>query len=566
MSTNDRVLLDGILSSRRASIAPEMAEDKFFELFLAEQLLWAKNLSWEELLDGVIGGGGDGGIDAVYIFYNGILLTSDDLPPESRGTASFELFVIQAKRTAGFSETTVDKLRNSLSDLLNFDRALDDMDEYSQELTSIIGRFRDSYVANASKFPTVTLRVFYGSRGFEIHPNVQRKAANLRKALVKLFSGATCEFIFVTPSELIKLARRQRPTTLDLRFQEVMTTSAGGWIALVELDAYSNFVSTEDGGLLNAIFDSNVRDYESNAKINASIRATLNDGEGDDFWWLNNGVTIVATRAGQSGKILTLEYPQVVNGLQTTREIYRYISQRDPGNNRPANDTRTVLVRIVVPPTDASRDRIIRATNSQTPIPSVALRATDKIQRDIEEYFLQNGYFYERRKNHYQNEGKPIARIVTIPYLAEAVLAVILHEPHLGPPRFGGGFLRDDDTYSRIFDPAIPLREFLQSVQLTQKIEHRFRNKTDAAREALPSTADRHERRRLRRSSERYMLPTTMAVAIVSGPLDALNVDDVSTETIDACEGLCMRVDSSSDRHERKGPGGSDVRFANLLI
>jgi len=39
-----------------------MREDEFFELFLAEQLLWAKDLSWEELIDGIIGGGGGQGL------------------------------------------------------------------------------------------------------------------------------------------------------------------------------------------------------------------------------------------------------------------------------------------------------------------------------------------------------------------------------------------------------------------------------------------------------------------------------------------------------------------------
>jgi hypothetical protein len=474
------------------------------------------------------------------------------------------LFVIQAKRTTGFNETPVSKLREALSSLLDFERSLDGMDEYNQELISIVRRFRDSYLANAGKFPTVSVRVFYGSRGFEIHPNVQRKATNLEKALTGLFSAATCTFTFITPSELIKLARRQRPTTLDLRFQEVMTTSAGGWVALVELNDYSDFVSAEDGSLRDAIFDSNVRDYEANTKINASIRQTLSDGEGDDFWWLNNGVTVVSTRAGQSGKTLTLEYPQVVNGLQTTREIHDYITGLDGQKTLGASDPRTVLIRIVVPPTDASRDRIIRATNSQTPIPSVALRATDKIQRDIEEYFLQNGYFYERRKNHYQNSGKPIARIVTISYLAEAIMAVLLHEPHVGKPRFGGGFLRDDKTYNRIFDPDVPLSAFLQSVRLTQKVQNYLQAKSEMARKELPNDADQKDWQKIRRGGERYMLPTVAAVAMMSGLLDHLNVDDIPIETIDSCEDLCIQVDSA--RRAGKGPGGSDVRFATALV
>jgi hypothetical protein len=571
MSTNDRALLDGILSSRKASVAPEMTEDKFFELFLAEQLLWHKDLSWEELQDGIVGGGGDGGIDALYAFYNGILLTTDAPLPESRGTAQFEIFVLQAKRTASFGETPIDKLRNSLTDILNFEHATKTFEgRYNEELLTIVSRFRDCYIANASSFPTLSLNIFYGSRGFEVHPNVLHKSKELEETLQNLFSATTCRFSFITPSELIAMARRQRPTTLDLRVEEVMSTYTGGWVALVGLDAYFDFVSTQEGSLRNAIFESNVRDYEGNAKINASIRATLNDSEGDDFWWLNNGVTVIATRAGHSGKTLTLEYPQVVNGLQTTREIHDYVVKRRANEEmRSQPDDRMLLVRIVVPPTDVSRDRIIRATNSQTPIPGVALRATDKIQRDIEEYFLQRGYFYERRKNHYQNEAKPIARIVTIPYLAEAVMAVVLQEPHLGKPRFGGGFLRDDKTYYEIFDPARPLSSFLQSVRLTQRVEQRMKiSRGGRLWEIYEEAAQERRSRdvRLRNPRERlsYMLPTTMVVAMVSGQLETLIIDQIPDGVIDMCEDFCVRTDLSA--RNWKGRGGADILYAQALL
>src|SRR6266699_2083353 len=70
--------------------------------------------------------GGDGGIDALYIFYNDILLSEGSSPQEARSTAHFELFAIQAKRSAGFGETAIDKFRNSLSELFDFDYDLTD--------------------------------------------------------------------------------------------------------------------------------------------------------------------------------------------------------------------------------------------------------------------------------------------------------------------------------------------------------------------------------------------------------------------------------------------------------
>lgn len=477
VSTNDRVLLDSILKDQHAQIAPDIAEDDFFELFLAEQLLWEHDLSWEELQSGLAGGGDDGGMDAIYIFCNGRLLDADiDLSVPVKNSAAFELIIIQAKRSPSFSETAIEKLSSSLLRLLDLDKDLSEMRSlYNPDVIAWFDRFRTYYLRSASAFPSVGIRIYYGTRGFDVHPKVKKKASELEASIAALFSASTCGFNFVTPSELVALARRQRPTTLDLRLDETVATTTGGFVGLASISDYFEFICAENGDLRNAIFESNVRDYEGSGGINASIRKTLEGDSGEDFWWLNNGVTIVASRAAQYGKTLTLEYPQVVNGLQTSREIYEYVTAVRKEVGPSVKDSRTVLIRVVVPPSDESRDRIIRATNSQTAIPSVALRATDKIQRDLEDYFLRQGWYYERRKNRYQNENKPISRIITIPFLAESILAIILREPHLGGPRLGGRFLKNEGVYERIFDSSVPLISYFKAAQITRIVELRLR-------------------------------------------------------------------------------------------
>src|SRR5690606_13640517 len=42
---------------------------------------------------------------------------------------------------------------------------------------------------------------------------------------------------------------------------------------------------------------------------------------------------------------------------------------------------------------------------------------------------LSRGLFYDRRKNHYKNSGKPIRRIVSIPFMAQAVMSCALGDP-----------------------------------------------------------------------------------------------------------------------------------------
>jgi AIPR protein. len=107
---------------------------------------------------------------------------------------------------------------------------------------------------------------------------------------------------------------------------------------------------------------------------------------------------MVATIAG---KTITLDDVQIVNGLQTTNSIYEYMNTL-----AKVDDKRAILVKIIVANKLEARDRIIKATNFQTPVPAASLRATEPIQRDIEDYFLNKDWFYDRRKNYYKNIGK----------------------------------------------------------------------------------------------------------------------------------------------------------------
>ena len=56
-------------------------------------------------------------------------------------------------------------------------------------------------------------------------------------------------------------------------------------------------------------------------------------------------------------------------------------------------EKRNILIRVIVPETEETRDKIIRATNSQTAIPKSSLRATDSIHRQIEDYLKPRGLY-----------------------------------------------------------------------------------------------------------------------------------------------------------------------------
>ena len=223
------------------------------------------------------------------------------------------------------------------------------------------------------------------------------------------------------------------------------------YVALVKLRDFDAFIRDGAGKLRRNLFEANVRDYQGSTAVNDEIGNSLKAKGREDFWWLNNGVTIVAGKATVSAKTLTLEDPQIVNGLQTSNEIYRYFSDANT-----AGDERNLLVRVIVPTKPESRDRVIKATNSQTSIPPASLRATDKIHRDIEEHLRPYGLFYDRRKNLHKNDGRPLDKIVSIPLMAQAVMSILLQRPDDARAR-PSSLLKKDDDYSSVFSTSIPI-------------------------------------------------------------------------------------------------------------
>src|SRR5690606_5720023 len=140
---------------------------------------------------------------------------------------------------------------------------------------------------------------------------------------------------------------------------------------------------------------------------------------------------------------LTVDDPQIVNGLQTSRVIFDTLK-------KGTEDNRTVLIRIIETTDQKTQDRIIKATNSQNRMQPASLRMTDQIHRDIEQIFHSDGLFYDRRKGFYKDQGKPIKKIISANAVAQAVISIILQRPDDARAR-PGDYFKDEAKYQSIF-------------------------------------------------------------------------------------------------------------------
>lgn len=475
MANNDQIILDQILEQERNLRAPSAPKSVFFETYVVEQVLKDADLSDEEIESGLVGDGGDGGIDGIYIFANGELVREDFDVSILKKNVTLEIVIIQSKASAGFSEDSINKLVAVTNDLFDLSKPVDSFKAvYNDGVRSAVENFRAVYKQLAARFPSLHFRYVYASRGdaAEVHPNVSRKTTILKDAVSKLFSASHFSFNFIGASDLLTLARKQPVTTFDLQISESISAQ-GGYIALVKLHEFSTFIRDENGNLRKNLFEANVRDYQGATQVNEEIQKSLAAKGAENFWWLNNGVTIIATKAIQSSKTITIEDPQIVNGLQTSTEIFKYFS-----DSNTHGDERTVLVRIIVPGKSESSDRIIKATNSQTNIPPASLRATDKIHRDIEEYLKPFGLFYDRRKNMYKNEGRPSDQIIGIPLIAQSIMAISMQRPDDARAR-PSSLLKRDDDYEKIFNSDHPVELYLVAGKLIKAVHSFLRGMDD---------------------------------------------------------------------------------------
>lgn len=442
MSEADRLYLRSILEQERAKKYPNVLGAEHFEYFSAEQLLKPFDVDADDIESGHVGASDDGGVDSAYFLLDRRVVREDPeiVSFKSRRDIQLDLVIIQSKMTNGFSEPAILKLQAMINDLL--DPTADPSSAggvYSAKLRATITRFRTTYLSLLTQHPTLTIAFYFAALADSANPEPTRKAKLLLERLQELYSGATCKFEFVTAKDLLTLYNKVTPQTLTLKSSKSMPSSQFGnaYVCLVPISEFFAFI-TNDGQLREDLFDSNVRDYEGDVVVNKGIEATLDSKRPVEFWWMNNGITILATKVTGSGDILAVEEPEIVNGLQTSRKIFGFFNGADEADkqNLLVNDKRNVLVRVIATSDPVDRDSIIKATNSQTYIAPASFHATDDIQRHIEEFLPAAAQlYYERRKNYYRNRGVPVAKIVSITYLAQAVATIVLQRP--------------DDAYAR---------------------------------------------------------------------------------------------------------------------
>ena len=470
-----QILLNAFLEQEKQDNAYPITDDEFFEMFSASQVLKEYDISDEEVEQGLCDAGGDGGCDGIYLFADQALVTSEFTIDNAKKGVVLDLVIIQPKTSCGFSESAIQNWKTSCENLMDISKGLTQdsfQTRYNEKVRFLFELFRSTYIALVRKSPKLNVRFYYVTKGMEVHPNVQAQANELITQVKKLFPSPTtfCDVTFITAQALLDLAQKvmNNEFFLTLAGQPIICTQNAAFVALVKLKDYFRFIANDKNELVKHIFEANVRDYQGNVVVNQDIQESLENETSENFWWLNNGATILASEAILTlGTEIRITDPEIVNGLQTSTEIFKYFS-RHP--ERLESEQRSLLVRIIVPSDEASRDKIIFATNNQTQILKSTLRVTDLVHRQIELYFKSKDLYYDRRKNYYKNSGKKPAQIISVVFLSQCLISVLLARPNDARAR-PSTLLTEDSVYDCLYAEKQPLAVYYNIAAIGRKVE-----------------------------------------------------------------------------------------------
>ena len=223
------------------------------------------------------------------------------------------------------------------------------------------------------------------------------------------------------------------------------------------------------------IFARNVRGFLGSTDINQSMEDTLGK-EPEFFWYYNNGITIVCDfaeeRSRQGKKILYVENPQIINGQQTTRTLFKLMKKESVSS---------VLIRVIRIPREPGKKHdnfeslissIVNATNWQNAIKASDLMSNDRKQIEIERAFRKKKYLYVRKRQS-KSEAKKASgsnyfRSIKKEEIARAVASCDINSVI---PRKGIETLFNEDNYKVIFhnsDPFYYLNRYWLMRQVTK--------------------------------------------------------------------------------------------------
>jgi len=370
------------------------------------------DLDVDEAFDCLTDGGGDFGVDAMHL--------TEEVDGEFGVTLLQGKYKIRLEGNSNFEENGINALINAIRHIFDPSAELGSINErLKTKVEAARSMIRDGFIPR--------VRVIACNNGLKWNDSAQ-------EAITRAGFGDQVTWEHVNHDVLIGILQRIKPVDETLRLTgraivEDMNFSRVciGRIPVTEVAA---LMKTHGEKLL----ERNIRRYLGlhGNRVNEGIRNTLNSSNPSNFYFFNNGLTLVCNdfsyNALQSSDYqIKVENLQIVNGGQTCMTIFKTLEEMQ-ARGRPLPSDASVLVRIYKLPKD-NEDivlQITHATNSQNPVDLKDLRSNDEKQQQLDASIQALGFAYRRKRM----DGSAKSTDITSGAAAEAILAVWRTAPH----------------------------------------------------------------------------------------------------------------------------------------
>jgi hypothetical protein len=412
------------------------------------------SLSSDEIEDAITDGPDDRGIDAVYV-------------DERDGRNTIHLFQFKHvssfnKAKNNFPSTEIDKLLSFIADLLNQSPGM------GKTCNPILWS-KVQEIWDALKNPAPSFEVhFCGNMKELVETHKHRVITALsgyRSFSVNNHSLDSISKLFIDRKQP-KIDARLR--VVDKNYFERTDGNIRGLIATLEATEIINLItSPKDPSQVRLdVFNDNVRIYLTKTnRINRKIHATAISDKNVEFWYLNNGITITCDsfsyQPGIRAPIVDIKNIQIVNGGQTSNALFEAYKEKPEKLQNVL-----VLARIYETRTRDITADIAEATNSQTPINTRDLRSNDEVQKKLEESFLDQGLYYERKSRQHQEQMR--RKRIDALSAGQIYLAYTLGYPEVAKKDRARVF---GDMYESIFNDNITTEKLLIPLRIYSDIE-----------------------------------------------------------------------------------------------
>lgn len=441
---------DGLEAQIGRKLDEERLRSAAFTLLCVQAVL---DIEFDEALELMTEGGGDGGIDALHV---------GDIQD---GEFTVSLFQSKYRRKldgeSNFEENAIVKMINSVGSIFDPGKNIALHPQLLARVEDIRSLVRDGNI------PTV--RVFLCNNG-------KTWTDDAGKRIEAAGFGKQVTWTHVNHDTLIDLFQSLKPVnaTMHLTGKAVVEDFNFRRVLIGRVPVQTIHALFEAHG--ERLLERNIRRYLGLHKnrVNEGIRDTLLDPEQrPNFYFYNNGITLICTKfrhsaLQQENYAVQIEDLQVINGGQTCMTIRETLKDHPDGYEGAC-----VLLRLYELSDEDENlvHEITYATNSQNPVDLRDLRSNDPAQRKLEQAVQGLGYEYRRKRD--ASSASPGSIPVSV--AAEAILAIWRRKPHVA--KFRGRELFGKH-YEEIFTSRLNAAQLILAVLIFRYVDGERRKRS----------------------------------------------------------------------------------------